>query len=699
MAIEEKETKIDKDENLKEKLDRFKLDIRKDADVMDDQREKANIDMRFINVSGGMWEGFLDEQFKDRTKLEFDIVSNYVNRFLGEWNLNRVGVEYKPDDSRTSDDDAELLNGIYRADFRDGSGKLSVDNAVDEVATCGYGCFKLATKFEDEGDPDNERQRIEWRPINNAFNTVFWDVAAKWINKRDARWCTVLTEFTKDSFESVYPDKKPVSAYTPETLMNQGGGSQGTEIIYIATRYEVIKKKETVFVYHNLRTGEVESYSKEDHARIKDELAEDELMVFVRKRKLTIQRVEKSVFNGDEFLEEPKRIAGKWIPIIAVYGYRAFVDGAEWYHGLVRKLIDAARLFNMQVSQLAENSASAGQEVPIFDPDQMPKNIAALWADKNNQPYLLAKSLRDDAGNIVASGPIGYQKPAQLDGSTQSLMQIVPAFVQDTTGGAPQDTLDPNMSGKALNAIRKRENLNTQVVSDNISNAIEWGGEVYQAMASEIYTRSGMVRTISQDGTHGKQDLQKTILDEETGKLVESNSLKDKKFRVYADVGPQYESMREQTVEDLKGMIELLINVPAAQNYIPPILAVLMDNISGVGINALKELNRKQMLTMGLVKPENDEEKQLVAQSQQPQEDPQQKFIEAAANQANAEAEKAQAEGRNLDAKSIDNIASAEKKTAETAKIISETENARVMTRLEIREKIFNRVEALPFPQ
>ena len=62
MAIEEKETKIDKDENLKEKLERFKLDIPKDADVMDDQRDKANIDIRCINVSGGMWEGQLAEK-------------------------------------------------------------------------------------------------------------------------------------------------------------------------------------------------------------------------------------------------------------------------------------------------------------------------------------------------------------------------------------------------------------------------------------------------------------------------------------------------------------------------------------------------------------------------------------------------------------------------------------------------------------
>ena len=39
-----------------ERLDKFKLDISNDADVVDEQRDQANEDMRFINVSGGMWE-------------------------------------------------------------------------------------------------------------------------------------------------------------------------------------------------------------------------------------------------------------------------------------------------------------------------------------------------------------------------------------------------------------------------------------------------------------------------------------------------------------------------------------------------------------------------------------------------------------------------------------------------------------------
>lgn len=695
------------DESDEDKLDRFKTDIQKDADIQREQRLAANEDMRFINVTGGMWEDFLEPEFQDRTKLEFDIVSDYVNRFIGEWNLNRAGVEYKPDDSSTSDDDAELLNGIYRADFRQFSGKMSLDNAVDEQATCGYGSFKLGTKFEDDEDPENDLQRIEWRPIFNSYNTVYWEDNAKRIDKRDAKRCTELKLFTKDAFKEAYPDKKPISAYEPDDLRWSGCNMRGlgvSDMIYIAKRYDVIREKETVFVYNNLVSGEVETYTEEQHKEVEDELKKDELKQFVRERKVVTQHVETTVFSGDEILEDTKRIAGKFIPIISIYGYRNYVDGVEWYRGLVRKLKDAARLFNMQVSQLAENSASTGQEVPIFDPDQMEGDIAALWADRNNKPYLLARALRNDDGTIVHHGPTSYLKPAQLDGSTTALMQLVPGFIQQVTGGAPQDTLDPNVSGKAIRALRKREDLNTQVLNDNINNAIEWSGVVYQAMAAEVYSTERIINTIGQDGTEGSKHLLKTVVDEETGKLIEANNLNGKKFRAYSDTGPQYDTLREQTVEDLKGMLDSLRETKGGDRYADAILSTLLDNITGVNLGPLKELNRRNMLLQGLVKPETDEEKQFVAQAQQPKEDPNQKLLEAAANQQNAEA-------RNLDSDSLDNAASAEKKQAETAQIISDiridedkaqVDNANTLTA--IRERVFkNReqqlqnVQRLPF--
>jgi hypothetical protein len=684
------------------RLDDYKMAIGNDADIMSDQRDKANEDMRFVNVTGGAWEGFLEDVFKDRAKMEFDLVSNFLFRFIGEWNLNRQGVKFKPDGDTTTDKDAELLNDIFRADFRDGSGKMAMDNAVYEAATCGYGAFKMATYFEDEGDPENERQRIEWRVINNAFNTVFWDQSAKRIDKKDARWVTVLTEFTHDSFKEAFPNFEPSSAYEPDSRKDWNwlsGASQST--VYVATRYEVIKKKESVFIYENMATGEMEYWDKTDHDFIQDELKSDDTREFIRERKIVKRTIEKSIFSGTDFLEKPKKVAGTWLPIIPVYGYRAFVDGAEWYFGLVRKLKDAARLFNMHMNQIAENSASNGQKIPIFDPDQMVDGVANTWADKTNKPYMLAKSLKDADGNPVHHGPTGYLDPGQLDGNTAASLQAVIEFIRDTTGGVPQDTMDPDASGKAIRAMTKRMNLNTQPVQDNVMTAIALSGDVYQGMAPDVYSREQMVRTLGMDGTDGQVHLLKMVLDEKTGTFRESNNLRGKKFRAYPDVGPQYDSMREETVENLKGIGDFLAQFPAGQQYFPALLAVTLENMEGVGLQPLKDMNRKNMLLMGLKKPETDEDKEFMAQQSEPKPDPQAELMQKMGQQAEAEAVKFQSQARNLDADSVKKVEEAKKTAAETAKLQSETKISEVKTLMDFRKEAFERsqqqAQSLPF--
>ena len=642
-----------------------------------------------------MWEGFLEDQFNDRTKLEFDIISNYIQRYIGQWNQSRVGVEYKANDQATSDEDADLINGIYRADFREFSGKMSIDNAVDEQATCGYGAFKLATKFVDEEDPENDHQRIEWRPVHNAYNSIYWDKAAKRIDKRDAVHCTELISFTPESFSKKYPDKDPVSAYHPNSrrFYNVDSADAQSSLVYVAKRYEIKREEVNVFVYSNLLDGKVEVYSEEDHKLIEEELQTNEFKNFLRKRKILKQSVYMTVFSGADILEKPRRVAGKYIPIIPVYGYHAYIDGCEWYRGLVRKLMDAARLYNMQISQLAENSASTGQEIPIFDPSQMEGGISELWADRNTKPYLLARALRDNDGNIVAHGPTSYLKPSALDANSQSLLQIVPSFVAATTGGAPQDTIDPNTSGKAINALQKREDLNTQAMFDNIANAIEWSGSVYESMAQEVYSEKRSVNTISKDGTESTKELLKNVLDEKTGRLTETNNLEGKKFRVYSDVGPQYDTLRQQTVDDLKSMLEVLRSQEGGQQYTDAIIATILENVTGVGLGPLKDIVRRNMLMQGIVKPETEQEQEMVAASQQPQGDPQAELVAAAAQQAIAEA-------RERESKVLDNTASAQLKQVKAQKTLNDiqidNENVRtkqITTLADIRNQVFENVQ------
>jgi hypothetical protein len=375
---------------------------------------------------------------------------------------------------------------------------------------------------------------------------------------------------------------------------------------------------------------------------------------FVRNRKINRKTVEKTIFNGLESLEEPKRIAGKWIPIIPLYGFRTYVDNVEYYRGLVRKLKDANRTINMGISKMAESSATSGDSLPIFTRQQI-KGLESKWQTKTDKSYMVINDLVDPQGNPIASGPVGTLQPNQIDPNTISAIDIISNFVQRLTGNAPQDTIDPDASGKAINALRKRENLNTQVISDNIVQSIKHSGRVYRAMAGDVYTRSQMKKILGADGTIKMEQLNMQSLDPQTGNPIQINDLSRGKFSVDVEVGPQYESQKEATIESIERVME---KIQPDSPYFGPLIAMWMENITGTGLKPLKEFNKSLMLRQGLVEPESPEEEQIVQQLQQ-QTDPQDELIKAATNQQNAEA-------KNLEASSIQKIADAGNKEADS---------------------------------
>ena len=113
-------------EDEQARLSRYKIDINRDADVTAEQRDKSNEDVRFVAVTGGTWEGLLDGHGEaydgdKRVKMEFDMVNNFRQKLIGQWKENRVGVNYRSKSESSTDKDAEILEGLYRAAYRDGS--------------------------------------------------------------------------------------------------------------------------------------------------------------------------------------------------------------------------------------------------------------------------------------------------------------------------------------------------------------------------------------------------------------------------------------------------------------------------------------------------------------------------------------------------------------------------------------------------
>lgn len=665
-------------------LDKYKDDVVKDYNALEDTRFAAGEDMRFIGVDGGMWENFLTEAFTDdRVKLELDVTSPYVMRYIGERNKNRANVVFTSDDKATTDDDARLLNGIYRSDFKDNDGQISQDAAIYETAVCGMGAFKISTRFVDEEDPENEDQETAWTPIINAYDHVLFDETATRAEKADAKRVTVLTAHSPDAFKEAWPKADPASAFVPESSNRFNWSTR--EVIYIAERYEIRVIREDIQVWQNIQSNEVKAYREDEMETLKPELKALG-WEFVRKRKMKRKTVWKSIFTGSEFLEKPKRIAGKWLPIIPMYGVRTYINNTENYRGLVRKLKDANRVLNTSVSRMTEDSSVSGGSLPIFTRDQIKSDdVKQAWADKNDKAFLYVDPQVGENGQPIPFTGVPTLAPNQVDPNTLGVIDVISNFVQRETGNAPQDAIDPDASGKAIDSLRERENLSTQLITDNIHQSIKHSGKVWEAISGDIYTRNQMKKVMGVNGQTKIEQINQQSLDPQTGNPITLNDLSKGKFSVDIEVGPQYESQKAATIGSLERVIEKVGEQSPLQ---PALVGAWIDNIEGTGLEGVKELNRSLMLQQGTVKPETPEEEAIVDQAQN-KTDPQQDLLEAAANQQNAEA-------KNLEASSVGKIATAQKDLATAEKTKAETADIVVDIGIKRSEQVLRRFAQIP---
>lgn len=601
-------------------ITQYNQDFNSDYSDSRELRDKCNEELRFFMVAGGQWEGFLDNTYANRIKMEIDQVSEYLYRTYGRWTSDRKLPTFSPESDESTDDDAALLENLMRRDLRRNNGTQAIDQAVFEAFACGQGAFKVGTEYEDDEDEDSEDQVISLAPLANAYSTVIWDSSATRADKADAKRCTVIESYSEEAFKEKWPDANLESIKRPAT--RDKFNWHQSKRYYVACRYHVERvKKEFHFYFDPLTddTIKLESTEKDDIAELKRGGYK-----LLRSKKVNRRRIFKTVFSGTQILEGKTPIAGKHLPVIPVYGYRAFVDGQEQCHGLARKRMDSQRLLNSVVSLASEAAARGPEDKPIYDPLQMANSaVKASWAgDRHQKPYMLAESLRDNNGNVTHAGPVGVDPGATLSQASQSLMSLTLDVINRGTGGAPQDVLDTDSSGKAINAVLERVDMNVEPIFDNINQSIQQFGRVYQSMAADgIYTsRAGRkTKAVDRDGKSSIVTLMQ--MRGRGGKFDYINDLSKGRFEVVVDSGPGYKSQKEQTVEQLKEIRDSI----AQTNPQDPLLSILtykiIHELPVNNMDEVKEYVRKEMLKSGLVKPKTDEEKQFlmeVSQNQQP---------------------------------------------------------------------------------
>ena len=171
-----------------------------------DERLQCLQDRRFYSLAGAQWEGPLWDQYENKPKFEVNKVHLAVMRVVNEYRNNRITVDFVSKDGEARDDLADTLDGLYRADEQDSVADEAYDNAFEEAVGGGFGAWRLRTIYEDEEDPEDDRQRIRIEPIFDADSSVFFDLEAKRQDKADAKRCFVITAMTRDAYKATWGD-------------------------------------------------------------------------------------------------------------------------------------------------------------------------------------------------------------------------------------------------------------------------------------------------------------------------------------------------------------------------------------------------------------------------------------------------------------------------------------------------------------
>lgn len=649
---EEMEDDLEEDDADQEMIDLHEECMREFARVqtaMYQERQLCREDRRFVDIAGAQYDGILFRNFDNKPKIEFNKVSMSVMRIINEYRNNPITVDFVSKDGEDNTKLASVCDGLFRADMQASNGDLAINNGFEEAVKGGFGAIRVTEEYEDEEDPENESQRIKIEAIYDADTSVYFDLDAKNQDKSDARMCWVLYSMTREAYAEEWGEEEGDGEYSgtsmPKDIPLDRFDWYTPDFVYIAEWFRVEEVYETLQIWTNLAGEEERYWSKEfkEDPTLKRKL-EAVQSVFTRKRRIPRKKVHKYLVDGSRILEDCGIIAGKYIPIIPIYGMRSFIDGVERCRGQVRMSKDPQRLYNMQTSKLAELAAYSSMAKPIVHPEQI-AGWENLWAEDNvrDNPYLLLNMiLGPDGTTPVASGPIAYTQPPPVPPAMAALLQFTDVAMKEILGGSQEMQAVPaNTSAEAINSVFNRMDMQVYIFVSNLAIALKWAGNVWLSKARELYTQPGRkMKVLDAQNKTSTVQLMQPVTDKNKNAIYE-NDITEATFEVVSSVGPASTTKRQATVDTMLKLLPVVSSDPA---MVKMLTSLVLLNSDAEGMDDVREYVRAELVKMGVIKP-SDEEAEAMAQaaaSAQPSATDQAQLAFAQSQKANADKARAQ---------------------------------------------------------
>ena len=503
-------------------------------------RAEALDDVRF--AAGDQWPVDVQNSriLEARPCLTINKIDAYVRQICNQQRQQRPRIKVHGMNNESDEKVAEILTGICRHIENQSDADAAYDHAFEYCVKMGWGYWRVTTDYVRE---DSFDQEIYIRPVENPF-TVYFDPNSVLPDGSDAERVLITTVISKDVFKTMYPDAE----------VDQGFSSRGTgdtesewvtkEDIRVAEYFYTERTKDMLLELSDGTTG----YSTEIPS--KEVLAQAGITV-IAKRDVWRKKIKYCKLTAMQILEEGEW-AGKYIPIVPVFGQEVRVDDKHKKFGLVRMAKDPQRMYNYWSTALTETVALAPKAKWLLAEGQ-DEGHENEWAMANIKAMPVLRYKQTDIEGRPAPQPTRLQPeppPAGVMSALQSMNQDLQAVVGIFD---PSQLPQGLQSGKSINGQQMQADMTNFHYYDNLTRSIRHTGRIILDLIPKIYDRERVMRIIGDDGKPEIVTLNQPGSDE-NGVAKVLNDVTVGEYDVVMDTGPGYNSKRQEAVDAMTSL-------------------------------------------------------------------------------------------------------------------------------------------------
>ena len=528
----------DFDSRIQEAIEFLKL--ANDADTMN--RQEALEDLKF--GGGDQWPVELQNSrnLESRPVITVNKVDNYCRQVSNQQRQQRPRIKVHATNTHEDMVDAQTIQGIIRHIEVNSNADYAYDNAFDYAVRMGWGYVRVRTDYVSE---DSFDQEIYIDAVDNPF-TVYYDPNSIAPDGSDCERCLITTMVRKEQFRKMYPEADDGGT----SFTQRGTGDSQSEWITkedirLAEYYYTVKEKATLYL---LSHG---SATFADDKDFFNRLAVYGITV-VDKRDSYKKSIKYCKMTAVQILEE-RDWAGKYIPIVPVYGRHIVVGDKRKKFGMIRYAKDPQRMYNFWQTSITEGVALAPKAKWLMAEGQ-DEGHENDWANANIKSFPLLRYKQTDIEGRPAPVPTRLQPEPPQTG-----VMAAAAGVNDDIK-AIMGIFDPaqlgqgNISGKALNGQQQQVDLTNFDYYDNLTRTIAHIGRICLDLIPKIYDTERVMRIIGDDG---KPELLTINQRDSVGRVL--NDISVGQYDVVMETGPGYNSKRQEAVDN---MLPLLSAAP-----------------------------------------------------------------------------------------------------------------------------------------